>query len=540
MGLLFPLHKITMSSEDIVDKVIKEINESKCDDVNSELEKMINENIEELSKNQNIFNLSLQKIFTIFSKVHFKLIDDSNKAIQIISNIIKNTIASHPKEKETLLLLQYIDYIPNTLWINETISLLAFFESCPIINHLVTLYEEIRYLPEKDYEHEIQEKIKENEELKKQIKEVMSMNFDQILEKPNDLQTDIFCACNEGKIKSVQWLIEKECTDINTKASVDDYYLHIWRGQTPLLIACENGHLSIALYLIFKGANLRCKDNYGNYVIHAASKGGLLSIVQYSIYQQNFDKDVKGYESLTPLHYASEYGHLQIVEYLISISANIEAIDENGKTALLYASQNGHLQIVEYLISRGADINVKDEDGDYSIHYACAKGHLPIVNYFIEKQNVDIDIKGHGEMTPLQYACENGHIKIAEYLISKNADINATDEDRNSPIHYACENGHLQIVKYLIENKNVDKNIRGYMDRTPLHFACENGHMQIVKYLISKGANIEAKDEDGNTPLHCASLWNKTAIMDYLVASGANKKAKNNDKKTPYHVDFAC
>ena len=102
---------------------------------------------------------------------------------------------------------------------------------------------------------------------------------------PKDFEPDIFKACEEGKLTSAKWLIEKENEDKNKKD--DD-------ENTPIHIVSQNGHLSI---------------------------------VQYFIEKQNVDKDIKGCEEKTPLHYACEEGHLQIVEYFISKCANIEAKD---------------------------------------------------------------------------------------------------------------------------------------------------------------------------------------------------------------------
>ena len=72
-------------------------------------------------------------------------------------------------------------------------------------------------------------------------------------------------------------------------------------------------------------------------------------------------------------------------------------------------------------------------------------------------------------------------------------------------------------------------------DWSPLHYACRHGRLTIVKYLISKGANIEAKNQIGQTPLHCAARG-RTDVVKYLVSKGANKNAKNGFGKTPYDI----
>ncbi len=40
-----------------------------------------------------------------------------------------------------------------------------------------------------------------------------------------------------------------------------------------------------------------------------------------------------------------------------------------GFTPLIYAAQYGHLDIVEFYVSHGADVNVKDNDGKFIIFF---------------------------------------------------------------------------------------------------------------------------------------------------------------------------
>ena len=76
------------------------------------------------------------------------------------------------------------------------------------------------------------------------------------------------------------------------------------------------------------------------------------------------------------------------------------------------------------------------------------------------------------------------------------------------------------------------KILKDLFERTPLHYACQEGYLPIVEYLISKGANIEAKDEDDWTPLKLASTCGRFHVAKYLISKGANTNLKQNSEKT--------
>ncbi len=88
-----------------------------------------------------------------------------------------------------------------------------------------------------------------------------------------------------------------------------------------LLLAATNGHLECVKKLISHGAN---------------------------IHQKN-----KGIHCRTAIMSASEGGYFNTVCYLLSHSANMNDIDENGFTALLLAAKEGHVDCVAELISKG-------------------------------------------------------------------------------------------------------------------------------------------------------------------------------------------
>ena len=396
-------------------------------------------------KSQNFFKLPLKNIYSVISNIKFNSINESEDGYEIIESIIKNTNNVHYEEKETILLLQYIDISHFLLTYDKILSFLELFTNCQIHQNLCNLYKDTQQLLEKDYEYGLKQKDKEIEILLQQIKEIKShekLDFQPISIKPEDFESDIFKACKEGKLLSVQWLIEKENIDKYIRVEKRDYKFDLYEDDTPIHIAskyghlplvqyliekqnvdkdikgyyektplhyaCEKGHLPIADYLISKGAYINTKDKFGSYVIHSASKGGLLPIVQYLIEKQNIDKDIKGFMNKTPL-ICSCSNSLPIVEYLISKGANIEAKNANMWTPLFIAMNYRQIEILTYLVSKGANINAKDKYGKTSLHYASYWGYPDIVKYLVS-QGANKNIKDNDGKTPYDLA-KNDEIK---------------------------------------------------------------------------------------------------------------------------------
>lgn len=63
------------------------------------------------------------------------------------------------------------------------------------------------------------------------------------------------------------------------------------------------------------------------------------------------------------IHYASDYGQTEVVNYLISKGADVNAIDKHGISALLAAIWEGHTQCVKTLLNSGASKVGKTPDG---------------------------------------------------------------------------------------------------------------------------------------------------------------------------------
>jgi len=77
----------------------------------------------------------------------------------------------------------------------------------------------------------------------------------------------------------------------------------------------------------------------------------------------------------TPLHEAARQGQLATAQRLLDESADVNAVDEAGKTALHWAAENGHGGTVAVLLERGADPDLVDDVGNTALQYALQNGH---------------------------------------------------------------------------------------------------------------------------------------------------------------------
>ena len=108
------------------------------------------------------------------------------------------------------------------------------------------------------------------------------------------------------------------------------------------------------------------------------------------------------------------------------------------------------------------------------------------------------------------------------------------------PIHDAAKSGDLAGVQAELD-KGANVNAKNQNGATPLHRAAWFGHKEIVELLIAKGADVNAKDDSQSshyvgTPLNCAAWKGHKEIAELLIDNGADVNAKSDwFERTPLH-----
>ncbi|HOI29530.1 MAG TPA: ankyrin repeat domain-containing protein [Melioribacteraceae bacterium] len=158
---------------------------------------------------------------------------------------------------------------------------------------------------------------------------------------------------------------------------------------------------------------------------------------------------------------------------------------------------------------------------------------LNLVKQIIDKESSVVNQKDKTGNTPLHGAAIIGSVPISEFLLSRGADINATNTMQSTPLHTAIENKQDDVAKFLIE-KGANLNIKGRGGNTPLHAAAYSNRKELAELLIYRGADLEIRNEQNYTPL--AALTRSTRnyeVAEVFVRRGANINAPWTDGATP-------
>ncbi len=92
----------------------------------------------------------------------------------------------------------------------------------------------------------------------------------------------------------------------------------------------------------------------------------------------------------------------------------------------------------------------------------------------------------------------HGRIAEVDDLLSRGVPADVRDDNGNSILAVACQNNDKRLAKLALR-RGADINASNLVGNTPLHFCYKYGHIKLGEYLISKGADRELKNMDGQT-----------------------------------------
>lgn len=335
-------------------------------------------------------------------------------------------------------------------------------------------------------------------------------------------------------------------------------------GKTPaLLIIPAEQRAEIYSLLISYKANIALKDMYGDTVLHTATMTNVPVSILDLLVNSGAVVNERNKDGVTPLELAIENkisshikfyaehgadinskdtkGNTPLIMALKSTDSadktletilnkdNIYSLDSDGNTPLIIAiSTNASQEKVQYVLSLSDEVNARNADGNTALYLTVLKNRKSIGEKLLTK-NADIFITNNKSNSPLSQALKNPN--IMEWLITSKT-IKDTDGSGNTALHYAAEWGMRDAIEALI-TKGANKEAKNANGETPIFSACKNDNPEIIALLASKGCKYNVRDNLGSTPLHVAVRWGNTNTAAQLIRLGTDIDAQNVSGKSP-------
>jgi ankyrin repeat protein len=346
-------------------------------------------------------------------------------------------------------------------------------------------------------------------------------------------------------------LLVGRCAEVNAQ----DMY-----GNTPLHCASYNGRPKIFQLLLAQGANAHAEDNRGRNPLHRMMSeyiGGIdtqdvLKVTELLL-EQGVDVNVLDMNRETPLHVASSLRLLENIRLLLGRGAKADAQNVHGQTPLHLVCQRQDFNdesanVARLFLQLGMDVNARDKHMATPLHLASAHGYCEVALALLDHgadvhaQNIDGQTPLHQVSLGSEYQGKDYH-HLARLMLERGADVNARDKDQATPLHSACYMSKLETTRVLFFH-GADIHARNVQGQTPLHIVSRGVHRyydeqsepDLVELLLSRGADVNAQDNDQATPFLLACFFLKPRTAEKLFQNGADVNAVNIHSQNAWHL----
>ena len=224
-------------------------------------------------------------------------------------------------------------------------------------------------------------------------------------------------------------------------------------GQTPILLATEEGHEGVVKLLLGRKDVKSDKPNSdGRTLLCCAARNGHEGVVRVLLERDDVSPDKPDRDGRTPLSWAAHNGHEGVVKILLERDdVSLDKPDNNHRTPLCSAAFNGHEGVVKILLERDdVSPNKPDNHGATPLYWATRNEHEGIVRTLLERQDVSPDKPDNDRRTPLWWAARNGHEGVVKMLLErKDVSPDKLDRDGQAPLWWAIRNRHAGVVALL-------------------------------------------------------------------------------------------
>ena len=205
--------------------------------------------------------------------------------------------------------------------------------------------------------------------------------------------------------------------------------------------------------------------------------------------------------SFSPIQYSAYFGRIGLVENLLAAfdptdPTAIEQVDQAFLASTIPHNsyhlddrQKEQLQIQSMLLARVGDINARNEDGRTALSYAVSGENLTLVSQLLER-GADVDLVDVRGRSPLSYLADGEScLSMCNMLTSAGADVNHQDSDGNTIMFHHAALSNTRPLREL-PKIGADPHITNRRGETCLQRPALYCMTDMMQLLIDAGADV--------------------------------------------------
>lgn len=247
-----------------------------------------------------------------------------------------------------------------------------------------------------------------------------------------------------------------------------------------------------------------------NHGLPIAAMFGFTDAVKALLHLEGYCAEDRSTIKAQALSLAACYLQLSAVRILLSGNTIAPAAVSHALSFIytLDMAPPGGCKVAEILLNHGADPNTMLDDGPL-IHHSCWTNDVQLASLLLS-HGVDVELRNEYGQTALHQVAEVGCSgDMVKVLLENKLDINARDNNGETALLTAVRRSTLTepkdhrslITQLLGSGASVDQSDN--CGRTALHLAASLGAVQIACRLLEAGADVNARNLDGNTAACC-------------------------------------
>ena len=276
-------------------------------------------------------------------------------------------------------------------------------------------------------------------------------------------------------------------------------------------------------------------------LLHLGAQKGDMREVREALSISQIDINARDEDGRTALHVCGVEGKTRVARYLCENSASVNVEDLSGATPLHLAAVKGNLEMVALLISHGAVDASKDDDGLFARDYAERRSDH-VIAWMIASGTGDIEKRNPStQRTALIHCTVEHHYEAVKSLLRMGANVETSDRHDSTALMYASREGDSEMVRILTSQAKTALNSRNKNGSTALMWAAMRGNIEVLKLLLKHNPELELSEHSGaqspiaRTALFLALDHGFFEAADLLLEAGASVEGCDKDGHTALH-----